>query len=149
MQGQDHVKIVHTPDQNKTDFEKGIEFLIDLKVETIHVLWATGKRLDHTLGNISAITKYAEKVKLVFYNDYSKMFLTGNSFEKWYKKGQIISLMPLPFAKSVVSSGLKYTLENEDLEWGNRIGTSNEVLHDGLVRITIEEGQLLLIEAND
>mgnify|MGYP003878017303 CR=1 FL=1 len=147
--GQDHVTIVRTPDQNKTDFEKGLDFLIAKDARSIHVLWATGKRMDHALSNYASLTKYQNLAEIVVYNDYSKSFLLKPHFEKWYKKGEIISLMPLPKAGGVQTSGLKYGLDNEDLEWGLRLGTSNEVASDGLVSIKHSSGHLLLIEAND
>ncbi|MBI1184494.1 thiamine diphosphokinase [bacterium] len=144
---QSHVQVVHTPDQNATDFEKGVDFLMQKGVREVNVLWATGKRFDHSLGNMSFLTKYHGKIKLVFYNDYSRMYMLNHSFSKWYKKGQIISLMPLPFAKAVSTTGLKYLLDKEDLEWGIRIGTSNEVPHDGEVSVNYTDGHLLMIEA--
>ena len=37
-------EIKHTPNQDKTDLEKAIEFLIEKKYEAVNILWATGKR---------------------------------------------------------------------------------------------------------
>lgn len=146
---QDHVQIVHTPDQNKTDFEKGLDFLMSKDAKSIHVLWSTGRRMDHTLSNYSSLTKYADQVEVVVYNDYSKAFILKKNFEKWYRKGEVVSLMPLPRAGGVTTSGLKYALNHEDLEWGIRLGTSNEAVEDGVVKINYETGHLLLIEAQD
>lgn len=142
------VKIVRREDQNKTDFEKGLDFLIDLGAKTIHALWATGKRMDHALANYSTLTKYADK-EIILFNDWSRAHLVKNSFEKWYNKGDIISLMPLPEARNINTEGLKYALRGEDLKWGVRFGTSNEASEDGLVSITHESGHLLLIEATE
>lgn len=146
---QPHTQVVHTPDQEKTDFEKGVEFLIDKGVRHIHVLWALGRRLDHALANVAAITRYAGSVNLVYYNDYSKMYLLPKSFAKWYPKGQVISLLPMPRAAAVRTTGLLYPLLGEDLEWGVRIGTSNQASHDGTVTVHYESGKLVMIEAHD
>lgn len=146
---QDHVKVIRTPDQDKTDFEKGLDFLIKKEAKSIHVVWATGKRMDHALSNYASLTKYQNLAEIVVYNDYSKAFLLKPQFEKWYKKGEIISIMPLPKAIGVETKGLKYSLNKEDLEWGIRLGTSNEAAKDGVVTIKHQSGHLLLIEAND
>lgn len=146
---QDHVQVIRTPNQDKTDFEKGLDFLMEKEAKSIHVVWSTGKRMDHALGNYASLTKYAERVEIVVYNDYSKAFVLKRDFKKWYQKGEIISLMPLPKAGRVSTRGLKYSLNNEDLEWGVRLGTSNEAAADGVVKVTHESGHLLLIEATD
>jgi len=147
--GQDHVEIVHTPDQDSTDFDKGIEFLMAKDARSIHVAWATGKRMDHALSNYSSLSKYQNRAEVVVYNDYSKAYVLKSRFEKWYQKGEIISLMPLPSAGNVRTTGLKYLLHGEDLEWGVRVGTSNEVVEDGIVSISYDSGCLLMIEARD
>ena len=71
--GQDHVTIIETPNQDKTDFDKGVEFLIEKQAKSIHVVWATGKRMDHTLSNFSSLAKYSSQVEVILYNDYSKV----------------------------------------------------------------------------
>ena len=36
------IKIIHTPDQNKTDLEKAFDYLISEKIPAVNVVWATG-----------------------------------------------------------------------------------------------------------
>ena len=142
------VTIIRAENQDQTDFEKGIDFLIKLGAPTINAVWATGKRMDHTLANFSTLTKYSN-TEIILLNDWSRTYLLKPKFEKWYKKGEIVSLMPLPEAIGITTSGLKYSLENENLFWGKRFGTSNEAAEDGLVTITHKSGHLLLIEASE
>ena len=52
------IEIIHTPDQNKTDLEKAFDYLIARKIPAVNVVWATGKRADHTITNITNITRY-------------------------------------------------------------------------------------------
>lgn len=147
--GQSNVEIVHTPDQNYTDFEKGIAFLIEKGAAEINIVWADGKRLDHAASNLSSFVKMAQNVRLVMYNNWSKMFLLPKQFEKWYPAGKIISLIPAPKAEGISTSGLKYELVNGELNFGDRTGSSNEALADGLVSITHSDGQLLMIEVDE
>ena len=68
-------EIVHTPDQNKTDLEKAFDYLIEKGHQAVNVVWATGKRADHTISNITNIVRFRNKLKIVILDDHSKIFL--------------------------------------------------------------------------
>ena len=51
------LEIVHTPDQNKTDLEKALDYLIERKIPSVNIVWATGKRADHTITNLTNIVR--------------------------------------------------------------------------------------------
>src|SRR5690606_14553221 len=78
------LEIVHTPNQDKTDLEKALDYLIDRKIPAANVIWATGKRADHTITNITNIVRYRNLIKAVILDDHSKVFLLPKKFEKWY-----------------------------------------------------------------
>lgn len=141
------LEIVYAPDQNKTDLEKAFDFLIEKGHKAVNVIWATGKRADHTLVNLTTICNYKEQLKIVLFDDYSKIFLLPNQFKKWYNKNTIISLIPIGKVEGIYSENLYYPLNNHTLELGIRTGSSNHVTKDGLVTITHEKGNLLLIES--
>jgi thiamine pyrophosphokinase len=143
------IQIVHTPNQDKTDLEKAIEFLIEKGHKAANIVWATGKRADHTITNLTNIVRYKSAIKIVMFDNYSKIFPINNSFEKWYTQGTPISLIPIGIASGISSSGLKYNLDNESLTLGFRSGNSNEALVDGFVKISLKSGELLLMECWD
>jgi thiamine pyrophosphokinase len=143
------IQIVHTPNQDKTDLEKAIEFLIGKGHKAANIVWATGKRADHTITNLTNIVRYKSAIKIVMFDNYSKIFPINNSFEKWYTQGTPISLIPIGIASGISSSGLKYNLDNESLTLGFRSGNSNEALVDGFVKISLKSGELLLMECWD
>ena len=143
------IEIVHAPDQNKTDLEKAFDYLIDRKIPAVNVVWATGKRADHTINNLTTIAKYRHQLKIVLLDDHSKIFLLPQKFEKWYTKNTIISLLPIGDVMGISTQNLFYPLQNETLQLGYRSGTSNHVANDGLVKITHEKGDLLLMECWD
>jgi thiamine pyrophosphokinase len=149
LQNQQPVQIVHTPDQNKTDLEKGIEHFIALGYPAANIIWATGLRADHTIANITNLVKFKNKINLVMWDNHSKIFLINNQFEKWYAKGTPISLIPVGAANGITTSGLLYNLNNEGLALGSRVGNSNEAETDGIVKIALTEGELLLMECYD
>ena len=143
------IEIVHAPDQNKTDLEKAFDYLIQKKIPAVNVVWATGKRADHTITNITNIVSYRKKLKIVIHDDHSKIFLLPNKFEKWYTANSIISLIPIGKVTGIHSQNLYYPLQNDTLTMGYRTGSSNHVAHDGLVTIEHSEGDLLLMECLD
>ncbi|WP_166919498.1 thiamine diphosphokinase [Flavobacterium poyangense] len=143
------IEIVHTPDQNKTDLEKAFDYLIDRKIPAANVVWATGKRADHTITNLTNIVRYRNLLKIVILDDHSKIFLLPNKFEKWYTAKTPISLIPIGVVNGIFSTNLEYPLENDTLTIGYRTGSSNAVAKDGLVTITHTDGDLLLMECMD
>lgn len=143
------LEIVHTPDQNKTDLEKAFDYLIEKGFPAVNVVWATGKRADHTITNITNIVRYRNKLKIVILDDHSKVFLLPQKFEKWYTAGTPISLIPIGKVLGIHTKNLKYPLANEELIIGYRTGSSNQVLQDGIVSIAHSKGDLLLMECFD
>lgn len=143
------IEIIHTPNQDKTDLEKAYDFLIDRGHTAANVVWATGKRMDHTVTNLTQMVSYQNKLKIVIFDDYSKVFLLPNSFEKWYPKNTILSLIPIGTVTGIVTQNLFYPLENETLQLGYRTGSSNHVTEDGIVKIIYQSGDLLLMECVD
>jgi thiamine pyrophosphokinase len=143
------LEIIHTPDQNKTDLEKAFDYLIKRKIPAVNVVWATGKRADHTITNLTNIVNYRNKLKIVILDDHSKIFLLPNKFQKWYTKNSIISLIPVGEVIGISTKNLFYPLQNESLKMGYRTGSSNHVTEDGIVSIKHKNGDLLLMECND
>ena len=143
------IEIVHTPNQDKTDLEKAFEYLIEKGHKAANVIWATGKRADHTITNITNIVRFRESLKIVILDDHSKIFLLPNKFEKWYTKDSIISLIPIGDVNGIHSKNLFYPLENDTLSIGIRTGSSNHVTEDGIVTIEHLKGNLLLMECWD
>lgn len=151
-QSQYPVKVVHTPDQLYTDLEKAILYLIEEGFPAANIIWATGRRADHTLVNISILPKYAGRISLKIIDDYSCIFPIlplPHKFVKWYRKGTIISLMPLGVTTGITTRNLLYPLSDEALHLGYRNGSSNEAAEDGEVIVEYVEGTMLIMECND
>ncbi|MEX0968662.1 MAG: thiamine diphosphokinase [Bacteroidia bacterium] len=142
----DNVEVVRRWDQNKTDFEKGIEYCIEKGFTDIKIIWATGWRPDHTLANITNLVKYRHQATLTILDNFARIYPLPNAFEKWYPKGKVLSLFPIGEASGIVTQGLKYELNNENLKLADRIGSSNEAAMDGFVRISYKTGDLVMME---
>lgn len=143
------LEIVYAPNQDKTDLEKAFDYLIEKGHKAANVIWATGKRADHTITNITNIVAYRNQLKIVVLDDHSKVFLLPKKYEKWYTANTTISLIPIGKVSGITTQNLFYSLQNEELTIGYRTGSSNHVTEDGIVTIEHSEGDLLLMECWD
>lgn len=143
------LEIIHTPDQEATDFEKGIHYAEQIGFSSIMVLWATGKRADHSFTNMANLIRFNPKLFIQLVDDYSVIYRIPKSFEKHFEKGSIVSLIPIGKVEGISTENLKYALTNETLELGIRNGNSNEAVETGMVRISYQTGELVMMECHD
>ncbi len=143
------IEIIHAPDQDKTDLEKGLEFLIERGHRAVNIVWATGRRADHTISNLTNVVRYKNDLKIVVYDDYSRVFPLVGPFEKWFERDTPISLIPVGVVNGIVTNGLRWNLHDETLTLGHRSGNSNRTATDGFVKIEATDGDLLIMECWD
>lgn len=136
-------KIVFTPDQNKTDFHKSLEFLMEKGVREVLIFGANGGELDHTLGNFTTAFHFKDKVKLTFRDRWSTYFFAEKTEVLSGVKGRLISLYPFPECRGLNSEGLQWELQNHHFSTVGQIGTRNRARQDS-VKITFESGDYLL-----
>jgi thiamine pyrophosphokinase len=132
-------------DQNRNDFEKALGFALAKGYGKISVLGATGKRLDHTLNNLSILKQYHAMSDIRLYDNEFEIFYTDGKTEFNYPKGEIVSLMAMQKADKIKTKGLKHLLKNESLEFGVRQGTLNFAASDS-VQIEVGKGELLVLK---
>jgi len=135
--------IIETPDQNKTDFEKALEIIIEKGFSAVDVFGGSGGEMDHFLGNISVAFKFKNELKITFFDEYSQYFFIPEKFKIGNVLGKMISLYPFPFAENITTKGLKWSLKNENLDITSRIGTRNLAVEDE-VSVNFEKGNLLI-----
>lgn len=139
--------VIETADQNKTDFHKALELILEKGFTNIDVYGASGGEQDHFLGNLSVAFFFKEKVYLKFFDEFSSYYFIPRQFTISNVKGRMISLMPFPIAKNIETKGLKWPLYKEDLILGERIGTRN-VADNQDVSIKYTYGDLLIFVGN-
>jgi thiamine pyrophosphokinase len=137
------VEAIHIADQESTDLEKALNFLLKLLIPSATVVGALGGRPDHSLANLSILKKFHKKIRLLFSDPYCDIRIIENKIVFEAVVGSVISLMPLDRCEGIQTIGLKYPLDNESLELGEREGTSNVVISSP-VQITVKRGCLLL-----
>lgn len=146
---QPNTEIVFMPDQDKTDFEKGLEFLIKKNFEAVNIVWSTGKRSDHTINNIATLARYKDQIKMVVLDNYSKIYTINSGFKKHYAKGTNVSLIPLNKVENLWTENLVWNSQNVNIEFPWKTSSSNKVLETGIVHVSFDSGVLLMMECMD
>jgi thiamine pyrophosphokinase len=137
-------KVIVSGDQNQTDLEKAIRYLLKQKPKRIVILGATGKRIDQTIANIALLVKYRRKASLRFVDSTGEIEIVQSRTKFRAKVGTTVSLIPASKPVRVTTKGLRYALKNEMLEFGSR-GVSNEVIAP-IVEIRVRGGTLFLVK---
>ena len=118
-----HLLLLYT-DQNTNDLTKAVNYCIEKGLKKIKIVAASGKREDHTLGNISLLLEYMNDVDVEMITDYG-VFTPISSTTKFESvAGQQVSIFNIDNTP-VTSHNLKYPLSNMILDnlWK---GTLNE-----------------------
>jgi len=134
--------LFHNPDQETNDLTKSVGFCSAHRWNEVTILGASGKREDHTLGNLSLLADYAEKIKVQLLTDYGVFVpqLESASYESY--PGQQVSIFSLTPAALLTTHRLAYPLEKRGLSsWWQ--GTLNEA-EAGFFTIEMTEGKLLV-----
>lgn len=140
------------PVKDATDTEIAVRLAIELGVEELWLLGATGTRLDHVMSNMQ-ILKLAldEGVEAYILDACNRISLWENEIylEKADAFGTYFSIFPFGGTVERVSiEGAKYPLDNYRLTPFESRTVSNEMADD-IVRITFSDGMLLLMETRD
>jgi thiamine pyrophosphokinase len=133
-------------DKNETDLELALQHALTLNPDSILILAALGGRTDHTLANIALLTDPRFSALDLRFNDgVEEIFLCRDQARVRGRSGDIVSLIPWGGeVTGIVTSGLKWTLQNETLYPEKTRGISNEMTaHEAAV--SIESGLLLII----
>ena len=111
-----NVKLVETPDQNKTDFRKTLDWCIEKNILNISIFGISGKSDDHFLANYYTLCDFSEKISWRAFTDFSVISpCTGNrEFESY--KGQKVSLFCMKGSSTITSKNLEYPLKSYQLK---------------------------------
>ncbi len=134
---------VRITEQESTDLEKTIRYALRHRAETITVIGATGRRMDHTAGNLGCFRKFGTKCNLRFIDDDGELLGVGRRMEFTTRRNELLSLIPLGRCSGVTTTGLRYGLWSAVLELGVREGTSNRAT-GSRVTVSVRRGTLLL-----
>lgn len=140
------------PEKDETDTELAIRVAIRRGCSVIHLLGATGDRIDHVLGNLhmlGAAMQQGVECYIADKNNRIRMIDRGIKLKREEQYGTYVSLFPFtPQVTGLTLTGFQYPLKDAVLECYHSLGVSNEVIAEE-AEISFREGVLLVVEAKD
>lgn len=130
-------------DQETNDLTKSVQFCVENGRQEIIIVGGTGKREDHTLGNISLLADYAELAGVIMVTNWG-IFTPIHSITEFKSyKGEQVSIFSID-PKKLTTHNLKYPVEGRILtNWWQ--GSLNESLGDSF---SIDpEGRVIVFQA--
>ena len=122
-------RIFRDDDQETNDLTKAVKWCSVSGYRDVVILGATGKREDHTIGNISLLTEYIKLINVIMVTDTGMLLPLLKSTRMASNPGQQISVFSIDPETEISSSGLKYKLDGIKLKnWWR--ATLNEAVGD-------------------
>ena len=135
------IELVKTPDQNKTDFRKTLQWCVEKNILNISIFGISGESEDHFLGNNYTLTDFGDKISWKAFTDFSVISpCVGNKkFESF--KGQKVSLFCMIGSSTVNAENLKYPLQ------AYRLQPSDDAVRNISLKdhFTIESTNIILV----
>jgi thiamine pyrophosphokinase len=117
------------PDSNQdtNDLTKAVSWCSEMGYKEVVIIGATGKREDHTIGNISLLSEYVREMNVIMVTDTGIIipFLKSSTISSF--PGQQVSIFSIDPETKVTSQGLRYPLSGTKIKnWW--FATLNEAL---------------------
>lgn len=142
----------YNPVKDATDTEIAMRLAIELGVEELWLLGATGSRLDHVLGNVHILKiALSHGLKAWIVDRHNRISLWENKvrLSKENSFGPYFSLFPFDGeVKDLSIEGAKYPLSHYHMAFEGSRCVSNEFQEDR-VTITFPNSRILLMETKD
>jgi len=145
--------IVRIAEQDTNDQTKAFKYIMEnyKDVEYIHILGASGKREDHTIGNLSLLMEYCrmpirDNLQIDIVSDYSTAFAITDSCELHIGEGRTISIFSPDNSLNIESEGLVWPTDSVVFDnWWK--ATLNKTSSD-IVKLTFSHKSIALIILN-
>ena len=114
-------------EQESNDQTKAVRYLLEHGMRRIAIVGATGRREDHTIGNISLLIEYARKgSEVCSFTDHGVFVPCNGTTTHKCRKGQQVSIFSIT-ARDLSAEGLLYPIYDFNNWWQ---GTLNECTGD-------------------
>lgn len=108
--------LIKVEEQDDNDQTKALHHIINNfpEVDTVHILAATGRREDHTVGNLGLLMEYARSLSgaegpsIDMVSDYSTAFAITDSCDLFLGKDRRISIFSPDNSLKITSKGLEW-----------------------------------------
>jgi len=136
-------------EKDKSDFELAIDYGFEKGFKDFEIWGAIGKRLDHTLFNISLLLRIKkEGSNAIIYHPPYIVFIIDKEYNFGVRNSGFVSFYPLTSEiKGLTIKGMKYELNEKDIYLGSTETLSNEFIgkesfvnfKEGIILVILEE----------
>ena len=120
-------RMVHRPDQDRTDLDKALEYALEeIAVTELVVLAALGGRTDHDLGNLGLLARRAMGERLVFVSQKMSVLAVAGEASLAAQAGETWSFWTFDPSVRVTVDGVRWPIENAEISAGTTPSISNE-----------------------
>ena len=124
-------KIVRITEQETSDLEKGLQFCQRRGWKQIAVSGFMGPRLDHSVNALGVFAKFPKlELTLITLQSIGRIVQGRRVLTCSVQPGLQISVMPIPEARGVTLTGVKWPLKNRTLTLNGKVSLSNEATTD-------------------
>jgi thiamine pyrophosphokinase len=135
-------KVHVNPEQETNDLTKSVKWCVENGFDDLIILGATGKREDHTLGNISLLAEYVKYARVKMVTDTGYLIPLIRSATLPACPGQQVSIFSIDNETEITSKGLEFSLNRTKLNnWWQ--ATLNECLGDSF-SLEFSSGRLIV-----
>jgi len=142
----DQEKFLKIEEQETNDGDKALRYCLQEEIKEVHLLGASGGRIDQFLANVELLYKFFPQLKITLWTKFERLVVIEKEWVGTLPVGTTISLLPLfGEVKGIVTKGLVYALNGQSLCLGKTPSGVSNCSDEPIVNITIREGQLLLV----
>ena len=123
-----HSQWIFVDNQNNTDLQKALDYLVAHKYKQCTLAGFTKGRPDFTLGNLLTLSTYASKIDWCLLEDGWKIYPLIKSKTFVTRPGARVSLVPIKPCSGVTLNGLQFPLTNARLPLGTTRTLSNRTV---------------------
>ena len=140
------VRVVRDADLERTDTEKAIEYVLERgPMDEIAIYGGSAGRLDHVIGHLSLLHKYAGRANLTLEDDLASAWLATGDVTLDHPEGTVVSFFAAGGpAEGVTTENLRYPLVERTLRLGSKDSVSNAIVARP-ARIRIGSGRLVVV----
>jgi thiamine pyrophosphokinase len=140
-------KIIFKNNQDETDAEFALKYILKnySNISCIDFIYSISlDRIDHTLCNILLLKQIPLDINSKIITLNQEIYLIRNKIEFLNKKNKTVSIIPLTFVENIKTNGLKWELNNVNLQFGFIGGISNIIEKDN-ASICLNKGECVVI----
>lgn len=139
----DEIKFIYKPGQENSDLEKTLQFAVEKSITKVTIVGISGGRLDHQICNLNILEKFCDRLEIEILEECGSAIFVRDKAIFAGVIGQQISIFAFRQVSGVTTKGLKFPLNDAELEWAVSDGLSNEIVANP-VEIVVKTGTLFV-----